>query len=190
MQHIQERGNCVAGGFANFCLLHQGLVENGDGVLLFLIGTILIVSIATLGFFSGRRARNVESHLDHLVLARARLLSLVLGAAVTIGLATIANGELDRYFVSPREVGIGNFRVRDLESRPILNTKRKLALIELRFTPVPSAERVLLDVDSRAIPIRKDFRQAVEVLKVKSKASVMVNAGRNRKVWYLLLKAI
>lgn len=73
VEDLQESGNGITGSLANLGLVHEGLVEQGGGVLLLLFR--VAAGFFPLGLLARSRARYVESHLDQLVLPGTRLLA-------------------------------------------------------------------------------------------------------------------
>jgi hypothetical protein len=55
-------------------------------------------------------------------------------------LLSVGVGELDSDLIATSQIGVGNLRVRDLESGPVLNAEGKLAFRKLRLAPVPSSD--------------------------------------------------
>lgn len=88
MENVQERSDSIACGLANLGLLHQGIVEQSDGVLLFFAASIATSLVALHFLLDG--SRNVKAHLNELVLASTRLLALSARTAqVTVGASII-----------------------------------------------------------------------------------------------------
>ena len=163
MQDVEEGGNCVACGLANIRLLDQSVVEESNGILLFLV--CVASGILALGLLAGGRARDVKPHLDHLVLTRGCLPTLARGFSVlAVRFAIIAQVELDGDLVPPRKVGVGNLRVRNLEGRPILDIEGQFSLAEFCLSPVPSSQSVLLDLEVDVVPALEHLGETVVVI--------------------------
>lgn len=161
MQDIQKGGDRVAGGFTNLGLLDKRVVKKCHSILLLIRVT---TGVATLCLFSCCYSRNVESHLDQLVLASSRLLSLIRRAIVTISFPAIANSEFNGNFVTTRQVGVGDFGVRNLEGGAVLDIERYFRLAKLCFSPIPTTEGVLLLLEVGAVPVLEDFAETFVVL--------------------------
>lgn len=74
MENVQERSDSIACGLANLGLLHQGIVEQGDGVLLLFAAGVATSLVALHFLLDG--SGNVKPHLNELILACTRLLAL------------------------------------------------------------------------------------------------------------------
>lgn len=108
MQDIQERSDSIASRLSDLRLLNQGVVEQRYRILLFFVR--ITASLAAFGFLPGCCSGNVEPHLDELILPGGCLLALTRRRTILAArLATIANGKLDRDFVSPSEVCVRDF---------------------------------------------------------------------------------
>lgn len=166
MEHIQERRNGIAGCLSNLCLLNQSVVEDG-GCALFLLSHVA-ASVLTLGLLSRRHTRDVEAHLDELVLASTGLLALPTCAAqVTIraGVVDVVwQRHLDGDLIPASQVGVANLRVGQLEGGPVLDAEGELRLGELGLAPVPAAQGVLLVIQHGAVPVLEDLGEALVVL--------------------------
>jgi hypothetical protein len=163
MQHIQKRGDRIAGRLADFCLLNESVVKESDGVLLLLVR--VAPRLASLGLLPCRRARNVEPHLHELVSPRRCLLALAWCRAVlAVRLASLAYRELDGDLVAAGEVRVADLRVGDLEGGAVLHVERQLGLLELSLAPVPAAQRVFLVLEVGAVPVLEDLAEALIVL--------------------------
>lgn len=92
MQNIQEGGDGVTGGLANVSLLHEGLVEDGDGGLGFLIG--VTTGLLSFCLLARRGAGDVESHLDEFILSSPGLLALCLAIRLSVLVDRELNGDL------------------------------------------------------------------------------------------------
>ena len=163
MQDVEEGGNCVACGLANIRLLDQSVVEQSDGILLFLV--CVASGILAFGLLAGGGAWDVKPHLHHLVLARSCLPALARGFSVlAVRFTIIAHGELDGDLVPPRQVGVGNLRVRNLEGGPVLHIEGQFSLAELCLSPVPSSQSVLLDLEVDVVPALEDLGETLVIV--------------------------
>jgi hypothetical protein len=167
MQNVEEGGDGIASRLANLGLFDEGIVEEGRGVGL-VLGAGVTPSVFTVSLLLGRRAGNIEAHLDELVLAGAGLLAFAPRAAkVAIGAGVVValrQGHFDSNLIAAGQVGVANLRVRYLEGWAVLNAEGELSLRKLGLAPVPAAQRVLLALEGSAIPILEDFGQALIVL--------------------------
>lgn len=163
MQNIQKGSDSIASHFTNLRLLHQRLVEERGGILL---GLLLLVTaslaILAVGLLFGGGSRHVKAHLNELVLAGSRLLSLAIRRRSVI--AILRQRHLNSDFIATGQVGVANLGVRKLEGGAVLNVECNLSLGELGLSPVPSTEGVLLALKGCAVPVLEDLAQAIVVL--------------------------
>lgn len=165
MQNIQKSRDRVASCFSNLCLLNQSLVEEVDGTLLIPLLVRVAPSIATLGFLLGCRTRDVEPHLDELILPSRSLLALPWRRAIlAVGLGSLVDGKLDGDFVTAGKVRVGDLGVGNFESGPVLYVERHFGLAELCLSPVPAAQGMLLALEVGAVPVLENFAQALVIL--------------------------
>lgn len=188
MQHLQKRSVRIARHLPNLRPIHQRLIKQIRRILLlaFLTVTlslslfiplpipipILRLHLLLLLLLRRRRAGNVESHLGQLVAGASRLAALRSPTATATTLPVRLRGgtgsrqrELDRHLVLARQVGVGDFRVRNLESGPVLDVKGELGLAEVALAPVPAAEGVFFGFEIDAVEELEGFAGAVEVLR-------------------------
>jgi hypothetical protein len=172
MEDIQESSNRVARCLPDFGLLNKGVVEERDGVLLFLVRAA--PSVPTLGLLPRRRPGDVEPYLCHLIPPGRRLPALPWCRAVlAVRLSALADRELDGNFVAPGKIGVGDLRVWDFEGGSVLHVERELGLAKLGLAPVPAAQRVFLAFEVGAVPALEDFAEAFIVLCQVSPRAVM-----------------
>lgn len=157
VQDIRERSDGISGRLANVGLLDQRLVEERHRVLLLLVG--IAGRIAALGLFPRGGAWDVDPHLHELVLPGRGSLARALLAVRAI----LVQRKLDGDLVAPGEVGVGDLRIRDFEGRPVLHVEGQLGLAKLGLAPVPAAERVLLVLQRRAVPVLEDLAETLVV---------------------------
>lgn len=159
MEHVQESGNSIASSLTDFSLLNQCLIKQSCGILLLLVTTSALLA---LGFLSRRRTRNVEPHLDKLIITRGRLLPLSTSSPVRISVSR--QREFNRHLIAAGQVGVGYFRVRNLKGGAVLHVEGELSFCELGFAPIPSPQRVLLVLEVGAVPVLEDLGEAVVVV--------------------------
>ncbi len=141
MQHVLECGKGVSRDIPNLGLVHEHVVEHVGRILLFLIfpvhAAIGIIAHILLG-----GAGDVEAHLNELVHPTPSFLSLRSGSAEMLLdgrlLVFVRQRELDRHFILAGQVGVGDFRVWDLESGSVLHVEGQFMLAEISLAPVPS----------------------------------------------------
>jgi hypothetical protein len=167
MENVEECCDGIASHLANLGLVHEGIVKQRSGVLLLLTARIT-TSIFTIGVLLRRYARNVEAHLDQLISAGASLLSLAPGAtkvAICAGIVGVdGQSHFDSNLIATSQVGVANLRIRDLESRAILDVECELGLGEFGLAPIPTPQGMLFVLEDRAVPVLEDLGEAVKVL--------------------------
>lgn len=173
MEDIQESSNRVARCLPDLGLLDKSVVEERDGVLLFLIRAAS--GVATFGFLPRCRPRDVEPDLCHLIPPGRRFPALPWCRAIlAVGLSALADRELNGDFVAPSEVSVGNLGVRNFEGGSVLHVERELSLAKLGFAPIPAAQRMLLAFEVGAVPALENLAEALVVLcKVSSRDATL-----------------
>lgn len=172
VEDIEESGQRITSNFTNFSLLHESIVEEIGGVLLFfVILGILSVARSVLSLqclLLCGRPWDVKSHLDQLVLSSTSLLATSpRPAQSSIGARIISihrQGEFDGDLVLARKIGIRYLGVGDLEGRTVLHVERQFSLAKLSFAPVPASQRMFFVFQIGAVPILKDLADALEIL--------------------------
>lgn len=163
MQHIQEGGNCIARCLSNLRLLDEGVIKQSDSVLFFLIH--VAPGLTTFSLLPGCRAGDVEPHLRELVPPSSRLSAFPWCRAIlAVGFAGVGDGEFDSDLVATSKVRVGNLRVWDLESWPVLHIEREFSLAKLGLAPIPTAQRVFLIFQVGAVPVLEDLTEALIIL--------------------------
>lgn len=165
MKDLQEGGNGITSSLADLSLVHEGLVEQGGGILLLLFG--IAAGFFSLGLLARGGTRYVESHLDQLVLPRTRLLpppSRTAQVAVRSRVILVRGREFDGDLVASGEVGVGYLGVGDLEGGLVLDVEDELGLAKLGLAPVPPPQGVFFGLEVDAVPELEELAQALEVL--------------------------
>lgn len=166
MQNIQEGRECVTSHITDLSLIHECLIKEVCGILLF----SLLVFFVTLGILCllllHGGSGDVESHFDQLIRTSSGLATTVLCASSWLFTICISCGQrkLHGHLVLSSKVGVGDFGVGDFKCRSVLYVERQLSLCELCFSPVPSSEGVFAVLDVNPVPDFECLGQSLEIL--------------------------